>query len=449
MALRRHVLYAHLPWFVSPTTACWACKKGFPAVNTRDHHRRTDPNCRGTEKEFGESGHKDWLIKMAALLTKLRIVYGQDSYDGLWKKAKLECSKWKSAGEVSELDSVLLESLERWIGAQGSGKFAVFPTVSRIGCLGHWRVIWALWWPLTEDQRVEIMAAVETGGVDFSRWGWSTLVDDIDNSHCHLLKWAEQTGLPANSVGNPKEGYPALRHVVSSCCWPRKWDKIPEGLSHHGTSQIWWAIGVHPNVVARSTVSTDVWSKLEELLERPDCCALGEVGLDYYRIKDEEGRNRQRRFLTEAGMLAERLKKPMVLHMRGEDGNKDLVHQEGIEILKRVLSRNAKIQLHCFQGSLEVVERWSGVFENTFFSIGPAIIHGDPEMERVVKRVESRALLVETDSPFLAGFKCPFEVSKIFYRLCTMKNIPPSVMRRVMRGNFERMFLSDRQTPQQ
>ena len=85
-------------------------------------------------------------------------------------------------------------------------------------------------------------------------------------------------------------------------------------------------------------------------------------------------------------------------------------------------------------------------FENTFFSIGPAIIHGDPEMERVVKRVESRALLVETDSPFLAGFKCPFEVSKIFYRLCTMKNTPFSVMRRVMQGNFEWMHLSDGQT---
>ena len=111
--------------------------------------------------------------------------------------------------------------------------------------------------------------------------------------------------------------------------------------------------------MARSTIRTDVWNKLEELLGRPDCCALGEVGLDYYRIKDEKGRNRQRRFLTEAGMLAEQLKQPMVLHMRDEDGNKDLVHQEGIEILKRKIYVS-----HCSLGlsTITALKRKCGVY---------------------------------------------------------------------------------------
>lgn len=118
--------------------------------------------------------------------------------------------------------------------------------------------------------------------------------------------------------------------------------------------------------------------------------AIGEVGLDYWKVKDEAQREIQRRIFGDFISLAEELDLPLNIHSRSA----------GRHVVSMLLERNVRrVQLHAFDGkpssALPAVEA------GYFFSIPASIVHSR-QKQKLVGRLPLSCLLLETDSPVLA-----------------------------------------------
>ncbi|MBU1164002.1 TatD family hydrolase [Patescibacteria group bacterium] len=138
--------------------------------------------------------------------------------------------------------------------------------------------------------------------------------------------------------------------------------------------------------------------KYKKLAQQEKVVAIGETGLDYFHIKkdDQESKERQKKVLVQLLQLADELKLPIVLHCRD-------AYDEMLEILEQNKNLlNSKGVIHCYGGSFEQAER--------FISLGMSIgITGivtfgkkAQELQEVVKSIDIKDILIETDCPYLA-----------------------------------------------
>ena len=123
--------------------------------------------------------------------------------------------------------------------------------------------------------------------------------------------------------------------------------------------------------------------------ERHRLSAIGEVGLDYWIVKDESDRELQREIFACFVDLALELDLPLNVHSRSA----------GRHVVKFLLERGArKVQLHAFDG--KAATALPAVEAGYFFSIPPSVIRSR-QKQKLVKRLPLSCLLIETDSPVL------------------------------------------------
>ena len=123
--------------------------------------------------------------------------------------------------------------------------------------------------------------------------------------------------------------------------------------------------------------------------ERSRLAAIGEVGLDYWVVKEEPGRELQREILKLFIELSKELNLPLNIHSRSA----------GRHAIALLLENNAvRVQMHAFDGksgaALPAVEA------GYFFSIPPSVARSR-QKQKLVKRLPLSCLLIETDSPVL------------------------------------------------
>ncbi len=119
------------------------------------------------------------------------------------------------------------------------------------------------------------------------------------------------------------------------------------------------------------------------------CVAIGEVGMDFKFTKDAPSIAKQKEIFTKILDLAERVKKPVVVHSRSAE-------QECIELLETATLPG--IVMHCFGGRKSLIRRaadngWS-------FSVPPVIARLQ-HFQTLVGLVPLGQLLTETDAPWL------------------------------------------------
>jgi len=150
---------------------------------------------------------------------------------------------------------------------------------------------------------------------------------------------------------------------------------------------IYAAVGIHPNDA--DTYNTLVGETIEKLaLENKKVIAIGEIGLDYYR--DYVSREVQQKVFRKQLEIAERVKKPVVIHCR--DSYKDTV-----DILNEY--KNVKGIMHSYSGSYETAME---LLDRFYFSIsGPITFPNADKLREMVSKIPLEKLLVETDSPYL------------------------------------------------
>jgi TatD DNase family protein len=117
--------------------------------------------------------------------------------------------------------------------------------------------------------------------------------------------------------------------------------------------------------------------------------AIGEVGLDYWLIKEESEREIQRKIFGIFIELSKELNLPLNVHSRSA----------GKHAVDFLLQHSAdRVQLHAFDGKAS--STLPAIEAGYFFSIPPSIVRSE-QKQKLVKRLPLSSMLVETDSPVL------------------------------------------------
>ncbi|RLG03283.1 MAG: hypothetical protein DRN60_01720 [Thaumarchaeota archaeon] len=134
------------------------------------------------------------------------------------------------------------------------------------------------------------------------------------------------------------------------------------------------------------------YEQVIELISRESkrIVAIGEVGLDYWRVRDDEGRDRQRRVFREFIELSKSLDLPLIIHSRSAG-------KYALEILFEMKAE--RVVMHAFDGAAKHAVK--AVERGYMFSIPPSIARSQ-QKRNLVKRIPLENLLLESDSPVLS-----------------------------------------------
>jgi TatD DNase family protein len=204
------------------------------------------------------------------------------------------------------------------------------------------------------------------------------------DSHCHL-NFSEFT-----------DNMPALRQQMQASevgyalCVSVTLDKFPEVLNLAEQFENFYAsVGVHPDY---EDIEEPTVEELVRLAQHPKIVALGETGLDYFRLTGDLEWQRERfRTHIRAAVLAG---KPLIIHTRSaaEDTLK-IMQEEGANKIGGVM--------HCFTENLQVAEAAIDMGFYISFS-GIVTFKNATQIKEVAQAIPLNKILVETDSPYLA-----------------------------------------------
>ncbi len=156
---------------------------------------------------------------------------------------------------------------------------------------------------------------------------------------------------------------------------------------------VYYTVGVHPDNVADYDEQ-----KLETLIkdaqkdERNKLVAVGEIGLDYYRIKDNK--ERQKKVFISQIELAFKFHLPIIIHCREAYG-------DTLEILKRYAPFKFGAVMHCYSGSLEYANELLKLGVKLSFT-GVVTYKNANNVKEVAKSIPLDSFFLETDCPYLA-----------------------------------------------
>jgi TatD DNase family protein len=152
------------------------------------------------------------------------------------------------------------------------------------------------------------------------------------------------------------------------------------------------ALGRHPN--AAEGFDDAAAEELAQLARHPDCRAIGETGLDYYR--DTAPRADQDRAFRAQIELARELGKPLVIHTRAaEDDTLALLTDAAAGL---------RVILHCFSMP-DRLDECLAHGDWTFSFAGNVTYPRNVDLARAAARVPLDRILVETDAPYLTPQK--------------------------------------------
>ena len=147
---------------------------------------------------------------------------------------------------------------------------------------------------------------------------------------------------------------------------------------------VYGTIGIHPT----EEYSPNSLKFIEENLNNEKIVGIGEIGLDYYWNKDNK--EKQKEIFIKQLDLARKFNKPVVIHNR-EATN------DTYEILKNY--PDLKKDIHCYSGSLEMAKNFIKI--NCRLGIGGVVTFKNSKLKEVIKEIDLKYLMLETDSPFL------------------------------------------------
>jgi len=204
------------------------------------------------------------------------------------------------------------------------------------------------------------------------------------DSHCHL-------NFPELSDNIEAVRASMLESQVGhALCVSVTLDKVHEVLTLAETYDNFYAsVGVHPDYENIDEPTVDV---LVKLAEHPKVVAIGETGLDYFRLTGDLSWQRERfRTHIRAAIIAN---KPLIIHTRS-------AAEDTIKIMREEHAHLVGGVMHCFTESLEVALQAIELGFYISFS-GIVTFKNAGQLKEVAKTIPLDRILVETDSPYLA-----------------------------------------------
>ncbi|TMH32175.1 MAG: TatD family deoxyribonuclease [Betaproteobacteria bacterium] len=204
------------------------------------------------------------------------------------------------------------------------------------------------------------------------------------DSHCHI-NFPELAGeLPAVLDAMERE------RVTHAMCIGVNLPELPSVLriaAEH--ANIYASVGVHPDYERTSEATVE---QLVELSREPKVVAIGETGLDYYRLSGDLEWQRAR-FRTHI-RAARQCGKPLVIHTRA-------AADDTLAIMREERAAEAGGVMHCFTETWEVAQAAMELGFHISFS-GIVTFKNAATLHEIATRVPLERMLIETDAPYLA-----------------------------------------------
>lgn len=208
------------------------------------------------------------------------------------------------------------------------------------------------------------------------------------DSHCHLSFPELKAQLPALL-----DAMKAAR-VVQAVCISTTMEGFPEVrelADHH--AELFATVGVHPD--EEHVTEPDVQT-LVAAAAHPKVVAIGETGLDYYRLGDRTLADmewQRERFRTHI-RAARQTDKPLVIHTRSSA-------EDTLRLMREEQAGEPGGVLHCFTETMDVARAALDLGFHISFS-GIVTFKNAADLREVAKMVPADRMLIETDSPYLA-----------------------------------------------
>ncbi len=171
---------------------------------------------------------------------------------------------------------------------------------------------------------------------------------------------------------------------------PKNLKRAVEIAENH--KDVYFAVGVHPYDMDAFDAAL-----FEKYIEHPKCIAVGECGLDYFRLEgsDEDKKRekeKQKDIFTAQIEIAKKYKKPLIVHIR--DASRD-----SKEILLACNAKEVGGVLHCYNADEELLSLSNDGF---YFGIGGVLTFKNAKkLLHVLPKIPHEKLLIETDGPYL------------------------------------------------
>ncbi len=213
---------------------------------------------------------------------------------------------------------------------------------------------------------------------------------ELADTHCHLGLSAFDSDLTEVLERAKAEG---VSHILVPGIDLASSNKAVSLAERH--PGVYAAVGVHPHHSA--SWSASVAGELRALAKSPSVCAIGEIGLDFYRNLAPP--DVQRKAFRDQLALAADVGLPVVVHSRQalEEVMEDLLAWSAD--LPARLKQRAGV-LHAYSGDLQAASRASA--QGFYIGIaGPVTYRNADERRHVTSQLPSERILLETDAPYL------------------------------------------------
>jgi TatD DNase family protein len=226
----------------------------------------------------------------------------------------------------------------------------------------------------------------------------------------------------------------AQNQVSHALCISVELEKFPEIRAlAEAYPHVYASVGVHPDHEVCTEPTVD---ELVALASHPKVVAIGETGLDYFRLTGDLEWQRERfRTHIRAARIA---RKPLVIHTRA-------AADDTLRIMREEHADEAGGVMHCFTENLAVAE--AAIEQGFYISFsGIVTFKNATALREVAAAIPLERLLIETDSPYLAPVphrgqtNQPGYVKHVAEEVARVRGLTPEAVGAATSENFFRLF---------
>ena len=253
----------------------------------------------------------------------------------------------------------------------------------------------------------------------------------IVDTHCHLDDIRYKDDLD-NILKRAKES--GVKKFIIPGADPQTLQKAVEISEAY--QNVYFAVGVHP-------YDASVYNRddLKDFTEHPKCVAIGECGLDYFRLpKNNEEivaeKILQKEVFIDQILWAKELKKPLIVHIR-ESSN------DCLGLLEKYAGAEGGV-LHCYNANESLLKLAD---HNFYYGIGGVLTFKNAKkLIHVYPKIPLNKLLIETDAPYLTPHPHrgernePLYTTLIAKKMAELSSLSSNEIKNITTENAQRLF---------
>lgn len=251
------------------------------------------------------------------------------------------------------------------------------------------------------------------------------------DTHCHLDD--ERYSDDLDTVLDNAKAQGVQRFIIPGAD-PKSLERAVEISEQY--EDVYFAVGVHPYDAENYDRAY-----LETFVNHPKCVAIGECGLDYFRLPETEEettaeKKLQKEVFVDQIKWAKALKKPLIVHIRESSA-------DCLELLEEYAGEEGGV-LHCYNADESLLKLAN---RNFYYGIGGVLTFKNArKLINVYPKIPQEKLLIETDAPYLTPHPHRGERNEPSYttfvadKMCELSALSRAEIETITTLNASRLF---------